>query len=95
MPRRTVSSKLLSDKAFDFAKNLKYDRYQQGPASSVYKILVKKSSGGAITSAIMLNQLLAGELHKPTIRKLGKWEVCPPFKDKYLGCWSRKYTISM
>ena len=30
---------------------------------------MKKTSGGAVESEIMLNQLLAEELHKPIIRK--------------------------
>ena len=30
LTRRTASDKILSDKAFNFAKNLKYDGYQHG-----------------------------------------------------------------
>ena len=53
LPRRIVSDKVLFDKAFDFAKNLKPDWYQIGIASMVYKRFDKKSSsanssGGAI-----------------------------------------------
>ena len=33
----------------------------------------------------MQNQQLAKELHKPIIRKLGKWKVCSSFKDKIWG----------
>ena len=35
--RRTVSDKILCDKAFNIAKNPKYDGYQRGLASMVYK----------------------------------------------------------
>ena len=32
LTRRTASDKILRDKAFDIAKNLKYDGYQRGLA---------------------------------------------------------------
>ena len=35
--RRTVSDIILRDKAFSIAKNPKYDGYQRGLASLVYK----------------------------------------------------------
>ena len=35
--RRTASGKILRDKAFNVAKNPKYDVYQRGPVSVVYK----------------------------------------------------------
>ena len=39
-----VSDKVLHDKAFNFAKNLKYDGYKLGLASMVYNFFDKKSS---------------------------------------------------
>ena len=42
MPRRTTSDKVLCDKVFKIAKNRKYDGYQCGIASMVYKFLDKK-----------------------------------------------------
>ena len=42
---RTNSDKILRDKAFNYAKNSKYDEYQRGLASRVYKCLIKKTSG--------------------------------------------------
>ena len=39
---RTNSDKILRDKAFNYAKNSKYDEYQRGLASRVYKCLIKK-----------------------------------------------------
>ena len=36
--RRTASDKILRDKAFNIAKNPKYDGYQRGIASMVYKL---------------------------------------------------------
>ena len=41
LKRRTVADKFLRDKAFNVAKNLKYDGYQRGLASMVYKFLIK------------------------------------------------------
>ena len=43
--RRTAFDKILRDKAFNIAKNSKYDRYQRGLASMVYKFsMVDKKS---------------------------------------------------
>ena len=36
--RRMASDKVLRDKAFTIAKNPKYDGYQRGLASMVYKV---------------------------------------------------------
>ena len=65
LPRRTTSDKVLCDKAFDFAKYPKYDGFQRGLASMVYKFFNKKSSsladestrGGGCKSAIKKNLL--------------------------------------
>ena len=37
LTRRTASNKILCDKAFNIAKNPKYNGYQRGLASMVYK----------------------------------------------------------
>ena len=42
---------MLHDKAFNTAKNLKYDEYQRGLASVVYKFFDKKSTSLADKSA--------------------------------------------
>ena len=44
LKRRTVSDKTLRDKVFNIAKNPKYDGYQRGLASMVYKFCDKKSA---------------------------------------------------
>ena len=41
LPRRTASDKVLRDKSFNIAKNLKYDGYQRGLVSMVYKFFDK------------------------------------------------------
>ena len=43
---RTEADKVLRDKAYDIASNPKYDGYQRGLASMVYKIFDKKSTAG-------------------------------------------------
>ena len=37
LARRTAAYKVLEDKTFNIAKDPKYDRYQRGLASMVYK----------------------------------------------------------
>ena len=44
LARRAASDKFLRDKAFNIAKNHKYDGYQRGLASMVYKFFDKKSA---------------------------------------------------
>ena len=68
LARRTASDKVLKDKTFNFAKNLKYDGYQRGLASMVYKFFDKKTAGSGVNMQVN-NDELAKELHNPTIRK--------------------------
>ena len=42
LAKRTQSDKILKDKAFDNANNPKYDGYQRGLASMVYKLFDRK-----------------------------------------------------
>ena len=69
LKRRTDSDKILRDKAFNIAKNRKYDGYQRGLASMGYKSFDKKSKGSGVVNEIKQNLQLAEELHKPIIRK--------------------------
>ena len=76
LKRTTAADKVLRDKAFNIAKNPKYDGYQRGLASMVYKFFDKKTKGSGVTLAnksaiksIPQNEQLAEELHKPIIRK--------------------------
>ena len=54
LTRRTAYDKKLGNKAFDIAINTKYDGYQKGPASMVYKLFDKKNSGGKLKKRIFL-----------------------------------------
>ena len=73
---RTAADSVLRDKAFNIAKNPKYDGYQRGLASMVYKFFDKKTKGSGVTLAnksaiksIPQNEQLAEQLHKPVIKK--------------------------
>ena len=45
---RTASGGILRDKAFNIAKNPRYDGYQRELASMVYKFFDKKSKGSGV-----------------------------------------------
>ena len=81
--RRKASDKVLRDKAFNIVKNSKYDGYQRGLASMIYKFFDKKPSGSGIKN--ISNIELAEELHKPVIRKFNKRKVYSPFIDNIWG----------
>ena len=70
LARRTASDKILRDKAFNIAKNPKYDGYQRGLASMVQKFFDKKSKGSDVNIPLEFNEQLAKQLHKPIIRKI-------------------------
>ena len=82
---RKASGKLLRDKAFNAAKNPKFDEYQHGLASMIYKCFNKKSpsladkstSGTRIKNEIISNKELTEKLHKPIIKKLKKKKKSP------------------
>ena len=90
--KRTVADKILKNKAFDIAKDPKYDGYERGLASMVYKFFDKKSKGSGVkhvnTKLIPQNNQLADELHKPIFEKrkyiqhsktifgLQIWQIC-------------------
>ena len=81
LEKRTQSDRVLKDKAFEISNNPKYDGYQSGLASMVYKFFDKKSKGTGIKNEIKENQQLANELHKPIIRKFKKRRVYSSLKD--------------
>ena len=84
LARRTAPDKVLRDNAFNIAKNPKHDGYERGPASMVYEIFDKKSSGSHVKS--MSNQQLADELHQQIIKKLEKEKYIQHYSRQYLGC---------
>ena len=82
LAKRTAADKVLRDKAFKIVSDQKYDGYQRGLASMVYKFSDKKSQGGCrpLSSASQVannkeNIKLADELHKQIIKKFIKRKV--------------------
>ena len=84
LTKRTIADKILKNKAFDIAKDPKYDGYQRGLASMLYKFFDSKVSGSA-AKVTLQNEQLAEELHKPIIRKFKKRKVYSTFKDNIWG----------
>ena len=76
----------MHNKAFNVAKNSKYDEYQRGLASMVYKCFDKKDSGRAIKKEIISNKEVAEESHKPIIRKFKKRKSILTFYRQCLRC---------
>ena len=83
LAKRTQSDNVLRDKAFKIASDPKYDGYQRGLASMVYKFLDKKSSGSGV--AIEPNYQLANERHGHIIIKFKRRKVYSSFRN---NIWS-------
>ena len=82
--RRTFADNILRDKAFNIAKDPKYDGYQRRLASLVYKFSDKSYDSG-IKNENISNKELAEELHKPIIRKFNNRKVHSPLIDNIWG----------
>ena len=68
--RRTFVDNVLRDKAFNIANDPKFDGYQRGSTSMVYKFFDKKPFDSGIKN--IPNKELAEELQKPIITKFYK-----------------------
>ena len=65
LAKRTQSDKVLKDKAFKTASDPKYDGYQRGLASMVYKFFDKKSASlNKSSGSGIVNEPKASELYK-------------------------------
>ena len=86
---RTEADKNLRDKAYNIASNPKYDGYQRGLASMVYKFFDNKSTDSGFkklkNTTRPSSSILADERHKPIIRKFDKRKVYSQFKDNIRG----------
>ena len=82
LKRRTFCEKVLRDKAFNIAKNPKYDIYQRGIASIVYKFFDKNSEGSGVNTPLEFNEQLAKEL-QTNYQKLKKKSVYLRFKPDF------------
>ena len=77
--KRAISDKILRDRAYEIARNCKYDGYQTALASMVYNFFYKKRG-----SKISVNEELAEELREPVIRKFKRRKVYAKFKGNIL-----------
>ena len=69
----------MRDKAFEIASNPKYDGYQRGLASMIYRFFDKKSAGSC--AATVSNYQLANELDRQIISKFKRRKVYSLFRD--------------
>ena len=84
LAKRTISDKILKDRAYEIARNRNYDEYQRALASMVYELFDKKTGSGATATnkaGISVNEQLAKELHKPVTKKFKRRKVYARFKD--------------
>ena len=97
LARRTASVKVLRDKEFNIAKNLKSDGYQRELASMLYKFFDKTSAGISVNMHANNESLLnlAEELHKLSIRKFKKRTVYSRYKDIIWGAVDMQLIASL
>ena len=97
LARKTASVKVLRDKEFNIAKNLKSDGYQRELASMLYKFFDKTSAGISVNMHANNESLLnlAEELHKPSIRKFKKRTVYSRYKDIIWGAVDMQLIASL
>ena len=88
LEKRTQSDIVLRKKAIKIASNPKYNGYERGLGSIVYKFFDKKSKGSGLKENqgnFLQNSQLADEFHKPIIRNSKKRKVYCCFKDNISG----------
>ena len=83
LAKTTQPDKVLRDKASKIASYPKYDDYQRGLASTVYRFFDKTFSGSA--AAAESNYQLANKLHKQIIQKFEWRKVYSSFRDNIWG----------
>ena len=57
----------MKDRAYEIARNCKYERYQKALAKMVYKFFDKKTG-----LRVSVNEKVAEKVHRPVIKKLRK-----------------------
>ena len=88
LAKRTISKKVLKDRAYEIARNCKYDGYQKALAS--IRFFDKKAGSEA-----SVHEQLPKELHKPVTKKLKRRKVCAWFKDNIWAAYLAKmYSLS-
>ena len=79
--RKTAADKDLRNKVFNIAKDPKFDGYQRGLVSMVYKFFNKMTAGSGVKS-MPQDEKLAEELHKLIQKKKSVFNI----QRQYLGC---------
>ena len=79
LTKRTQSDQVLGDKAFKIASDPKYNGYQRGLASMVYKLFDKRSSGSGDDTEP--NYQLANEFRRQIIKQFKTRKVYSSFRD--------------
>ena len=80
--KRTQSRKALKDKVSKIATDPKYDGYQRGLASMLYKFPDKKSSGSGVDTSLANK---SKELQRQIIRNFKGRKVYSSFRDYIWG----------
>ena len=76
LAKRTISYKILKDKAHEIVRDCGYDGYQWALASEVDKFFDTKTG-----SRVSVNKQLVRELHKPVTKNFKRKKVYSRFKD--------------
>ena len=84
LAKRTAADKVLKDKESNTVKDPKYDGYQRGLVSMVYKFFDKKLQV-VVLNLCPQNEQLAEKLHKRIIRKFKIRKVYSTFKNSIWG----------
>ena len=79
----------MKDRAYEVARNRRYDGYQRALASMVYNFFDKKIGSRTIVTSkagVSVNEQLAEELHKPVINKFKRKKFT---RDLRTICWQQ------
>ena len=84
LAKRTISDKILKDKAYKIFIKPMYGGHQRGLASMVYNFFDKITGSGA-KSKVDINEVLVQELHKSVFKKFRRRKVYSKFKRNVLA----------
>ena len=89
LKKRTAADNVLREKAFNIAKNPKYDRYQRWLDSMVYNFFDKKTKGSGVAT-------LANKSAIKSIPENGQLadESIFSIQRQYLGCRFSRYAVN-
>ena len=84
---RRQSDIVLKNKALKIATDPRFNGYQRGLTSMVYKFFNERTKGSGINlqANYLNNEILAEQLHKPIIKNFKRGKVYSSFKDNIWG----------